>query len=837
MSFYTNADELDGKKFYICSEMPAGTSGNNSRGIYYMTNMTVLDKSVDQIRKTAANDIYSAAVFTFTEDVSAGEGKYLIWYQDAEGASKHFLRASNGTEVKNLDFVTDETLASRFTVTFDGQEAKIECNGYHINMKGKHSGAGLQVYGSYDANDAQVKLIQAGSVLADDPLGLDGTSHVICLYIKDVDEHKAASTEPVQGNKKLSTDSVSFTVNDAGDPVSISHPSELTLWTFHSCGGNTYKIQAGDKGYLRVNGSTLTLVSSADSATVLSVTPANSKSDYAGRYRISVIQENIAYAVGLAIEDNFYALTGNSNHGDAHNNNAATDPFQWLYFAEQAKLEISREDYSGIYDGDEHRGGTITATFNGTPVDVTSLVLEYSIDKNSWSGTDVSVTDVADSKTAYVRASSERYGESDPAEYQMEVKKRTVTLTSETFSRPYDGTALKKPVVTVGGDGFVAGEVGTITATGSVTNVADSPVTNTITFAISSSNYDENNYSITKNEGTLSVTPAAITIKADNKEKEYDTLDSTDPLLTATVTGKPENGDEPAYSLERESGQSARNYAIRVIPGTNPNYTITTKNGTFSIKKADLTVSVRNQTYPYNTLPQGEDNKTYTDEADIVAKVEVTGLKGSDKLSSVTLNGKQTNVGEYPYGIAAFGAEIGTATGNYNISFVPGKLTIEEAMITLRVKKIWDDGDDQYHKRPASLSVELLADGASLSPAVTVTLTEAEDWTATVNVPKYNGTEEIVYSWQETTPENYTLSNSVAEDVVDAVSGQTVGVTTLTNTVISPATEEGSSEAPDPEIPKTGDSRGPWLGLLFVSAISLSAAAVLRALPRRKSES
>ncbi len=45
------------------------------------------------------------------------------------------------------------------------------------------------------------------------------------------------------------------------------------------------------------------------------------------------------------------------------------------------------------------------------------------------------------------------------AEYTLKVTKRTVTLTSETASKPYDGDPLTRPEVTIGGMGFVPGEV------------------------------------------------------------------------------------------------------------------------------------------------------------------------------------------------------------------------------------------------------------------------------------------------------------------------------------------------------------------------------------------
>ena len=85
------------------------------------------------------------------------------------------------------------------------------------------------------------------------------------------------------------------------------------------------------------------------------------------------------------------------------------------------------------------------------------------------------------------------------------INKRQVTLTSEGGSKPYDGIALTKPDVAIGGDGFVNGEVKDIKATGSVTNVSDGEVTNTITYT-PNEKFNKNNYQITKNEGKLSIT-------------------------------------------------------------------------------------------------------------------------------------------------------------------------------------------------------------------------------------------------------------------------------------------------------------------------------------------
>ena len=103
------------------------------------------------------------------------------------------------------------------------------------------------------------------------------------------------------------------------------------------------------------------------------------------------------------------------------------------------------------------------------------------------------------------------------------ISKREVTLTSPTDSKDYDGTPLTRPEVTITG-GFVKDEVKEVKATGSVTNVSEGEVTNTITYK-TSDNFNSENYSITKNEGKLSITPVTdevtVTIKGNSKATPY----------------------------------------------------------------------------------------------------------------------------------------------------------------------------------------------------------------------------------------------------------------------------------------------------------------------------
>lgn len=95
------------------------------------------------------------------------------------------------------------------------------------------------------------------------------------------------------------------------------------------------------------------------------------------------------------------------------------------------------------------------------------------------------------------------------AEVTYGIMKRQVTLESASASKVYDGTPLTKPEVTVGGDGFVEGEVSGLKAVGTVTNVADGEVDNEIVWDWAEG-FGEGNYDITKTEGKLSIEPQSV---------------------------------------------------------------------------------------------------------------------------------------------------------------------------------------------------------------------------------------------------------------------------------------------------------------------------------------
>lgn len=188
------------------------------------------------------------------------------------------------------------------------------------------------------------------------------------------------------------------------------------------------------------------------------------------------------------------------------------------------------------YDGTEHTVTGYTAKDNENKA-VEGLTFK-DVTPPSASGTDAGTYLVKFAENAKDKVSDNNlYIVTKTVDGKLTINKRIVTLTSETASKPYDGTPLTRPTVTVGGDGFVEGEVTDIRATGSVTYVSEGEVTNTITFT-KGQKFKDSNYDITKDEGTLTITEASAPTPGtfDFDDVVYGDGKVT-PAITKTVKG------------------------------------------------------------------------------------------------------------------------------------------------------------------------------------------------------------------------------------------------------------------------------------------------------------
>ena len=269
------------------------------------------------------------------------------------------------------------------------------------------------------------------------------------------------------------------------------------------------------------------------------------------------------------------------------------------------------------------------------------------------------------------------------------ISKRKVTLTSQTDSKDYDGTPLTRPNVKIEGN-FVDGEVTEVKATGSVTNVSEGEVTNTITYK-TSDKFNPNNYSITKNEGTLSITPVTdevtVTIKGNSKTTPYNgTVQSVGGYTVESISNTLYTSTD--FTLNGQAtatGKDAATYQMNLDATKFVNNNTNFSNVKFEIAEdGQLVINPRAV-----TLTSQTDSKDYDGTPLTRPDVKVEGNFVDGEVTKVEATGSVTYVseGDVTNTIVITKGE-NFKESNYAITKHEGKLSITEvdAEVTVTIK-------------------------------------------------------------------------------------------------------------------------------------------------------
>ena len=272
----------------------------------------------------------------------------------------------------------------------------------------------------------------------------------------------------------------------------------------------------------------------------------------------------------------------------------------------------------------------------------------------------------------------------DSKDGKLTITPREVTLTSETASKEYDGTPLTRPVVTVGGDGFVAGEVTDIMATGNVTYVSDGTVDNTIRYTASAS-FKEGNYTISETVGKLSITkrPEVIVITTVSRTRAYNGNKLLDNQTTHT--GTLAEGDQlivnfPADAGLTDVGSKANAYESYSVKrdgrDVTDNYTFGEPEiGTLRVTPVEIELTAASGSKTYDGTPLTNGNYTIT----------VGSFVGEEGLAGVTVEGSQTTVGSSANTITGHTLKANTLAKNYHITYQPGMLEVTQNTETISI--------------------------------------------------------------------------------------------------------------------------------------------------------
>ena len=365
------------------------------------------------------------------------------------------------------------------------------------------------------------------------------------------------------------------------------------------------------------------------------------------------------------------------------------------------------------------------------------------------------------------------------AEVTYEIMKRQVALESASASKVYDGTPLTKPEVTVGGDGFVEGEVSGLKAIGTVTNVADGEVDNEIVWDWAEG-FGEGNYDITKTEGKLSIEPQSI-----------------DPSNPGSYTGiKVGELSDLLYKGKDQFQEPTVTDAKGNLLVKDRDYTLAFDGDAKNVTDAGVSVTVSgignykgDFSRSYKILPRevtvksASASKAYDGTPLFSHDVVVTSAAGfvEDDVASMTAPNSITEVGSLTNEIAIEWSN-DVAAGNYVVSKEEGVLEVTPKSVTAEGFSVEGLNDVTYNGL-AQQQEPTVKDGDK-------TLTKDKDYTLSFTEDVTNvGTVRVAVTGKG----NYTGSADVAYQILPAK----LIVTTPSDSMVyngKPLTAEGSIE-------------------------------------------
>ncbi|TKC10779.1 gliding motility-associated C-terminal domain-containing protein [Pedobacter polaris] len=341
--------------------------------------------------------------------------------------------------------------------------------------------------------------------------------------------------------------------------------------------------------------------------------------------------------------------------------------YNFNYVAGTLSIEASGNNV--ITFNSQTAGGTVSAIYgdvaiNAKAVATSGLGVSYASSNPLVASVDVNgLVRILGAGTSIITASQLGDANHQPAtsiNFTLNIQKKALIITANNTSKIYDGIAF------TGGNGisylgFVHGEneqslQGSLSYLGTAQGAK-----NVNSYFIVPSGYASNNYAITYQSGSLTITKASLNIIAQAKSKIYG---EADPFLTYAVTGLV-GTDAISGSLARVPSENVGDYAINMGSlSASPNYTISYNGANLTIIKALLTVTAENkQICQNNGLP--------------VFTVLYTGFKFGDNANNLSI---KPTVSTAANSNSPAGNYLLTPTGglsaNYNFNYVNGSFIV-----------------------------------------------------------------------------------------------------------------------------------------------------------------
>jgi alpha-tubulin suppressor-like RCC1 family protein len=230
------------------------------------------------------------------------------------------------------------------------------------------------------------------------------------------------------------------------------------------------------------------------------------------------------------------------------------------------------------------------------------------------------------------------------------------------------------PAITASYAGFVNGDTAASLTTSPDCSTAATATTPVGTYATTCSGAVDPNYAISYQDGSVTVTPAPLTITASSGMVSYG---GNPPTVTPIISGL-QNGETSSVlgtgltcTTAATASSPVGTYATTCSAAVDPNYAISYVSGTTTVIPAPLTITASSGTMTYGgAVP--------------VVSPNVSGLQNGENvavlgagLTCTTAASSTSPVGTYPTSCS------GASDPNYTISYVSGTIAISPAALSI----------------------------------------------------------------------------------------------------------------------------------------------------------
>ena len=310
---------------------------------------------------------------------------------------------------------------------------------------------------------------------------------------------------------------------------------------------------------------------------------------------------------------------------------------------------------------------------------------------------------------------------------------RNVTLTSGSAEWVYDGAAHSQTAVTATGDGFAAGEGASYSGFPVVRHVSDAatPTANAFAYTLNA-NTKAQNYAVTTANGTVRMTPRAVTLTSPTKSRQYDgtALTFTATEVTATLTGGgqglPALPEGEAFTLGNfasitEAGRVGATFTVADGTALMNDYAITTVAGTLTVTRnaTEITVTAKSGSWVYD----GQSHALHEYEATNLGvlqagdALEVAFSDESVAFTPVDGPAQDGVVANVITGVRVMRGDVDVSS-NYTLAPYNGTLAVTPRPVTLTSKsdtKVYDGTPLTAHEATVGGDGFVGADGATYS--------------------------------------------------------------------------------------------------------------------------